>query len=513
MARLFDNSVSNYLVLAESVLAVWPGTLSIWARPTSAIGSAEHTLLSMSDTTDNDPLFRTMVSATAKAQFQVRQRSGANTNNVIGTTTLSADTWYNVIGTANSDGHGEVFLNGTSEASSATTLGSVTFNRTSIGALVRGSVAQPFPGRLAEAGIWSVVLTQGEINMLAAGVSPLLVRRAALVGHWPIIGSSPEVDWSGNGKNMSVTDTLAIADHAPVRSFFNRPVGWRGEPAAAAGGALEGTSDLSFTPSAVLTGTGALNGTAALAFSNTGTLSGAGALSGTSAVAFAASNVLTAKGSLSATASVQFANTGVLTATGALNGTSTPTFAGAAVLKGTGALAGTASIEFAGSATPALDGALLGTADLVFAGTAELKATGALIGTAAVAFTGTAQPAVDGALNGTAALTFAGQAEARAVGALNGVAAVAFDTAALLVGTAGLIGTSTIAFTATDILTAVGSLIGSSDLVFSGTASPEEPVPPPDQRIVNVGARTSTIAVAGRAGIVVPARSTPIVKQ
>ncbi len=54
-------------------------------------------------------------------------------------------------------------------------------------------------------------------------------------GLWPIIGASPEPDWSGKGRNMTVVGTPAVVAGPPIASQF-RPVTYSFPTAAAAAG-------------------------------------------------------------------------------------------------------------------------------------------------------------------------------------------------------------------------------------------------------------------------------------
>jgi len=78
-----------------------------------------------------------------------------------------------------------------------------------------------FDGDEAEAAIWDTELTANEMLMLAAGVSPIRVRPANLIGYSPIYGvNDPEPDLSGNGHNLTVEGTVNQSDHAPVGPMF-----------------------------------------------------------------------------------------------------------------------------------------------------------------------------------------------------------------------------------------------------------------------------------------------------
>jgi len=68
-----------------------------------------------------------------------------------------------------------------------------------------------FGGYLADAAIWNAALTPFEIAALVAGVRPSQIRRASLIGYWPLAGlQSPEPDLSGARNNVTLTGTQPV---------------------------------------------------------------------------------------------------------------------------------------------------------------------------------------------------------------------------------------------------------------------------------------------------------------
>lgn len=59
-------------------------------------------------------------------------------------------------------------------------------------------------GNVGHVAVWNVVLSDNEIISLAAGVSPLRIRRDNLINYWPINGQSPEIDIVG-GLSMMIS--------------------------------------------------------------------------------------------------------------------------------------------------------------------------------------------------------------------------------------------------------------------------------------------------------------------
>ena len=93
---------------------------------------------------------------------------------------------------------------------------------TSIGGLEWDSNYTAFmSGRICEAAIWTVALTDGEVAALADRISPILVRRDALVAYWPLGGAHNEDDIDIVGgfdltPVNSPTFSTALSNHAPI---------------------------------------------------------------------------------------------------------------------------------------------------------------------------------------------------------------------------------------------------------------------------------------------------------
>jgi len=88
-----------------------------------------------------------------------------------------------------------------------------------------GAENKSFDGRLCEFALWNRVLEPGEVATLAAGKSPLRVRRDPdrLRVYLPIYGNlgNPSTERgytrsSPNGASVRASDSLPQADHAPV---------------------------------------------------------------------------------------------------------------------------------------------------------------------------------------------------------------------------------------------------------------------------------------------------------
>jgi hypothetical protein len=67
-------------------------------------------------------------------------------------------------------------------------------------------------GRIAEAAIWNVALSADDAASLAAGASPLTIRRDALVGYWPLRDADGDIS-AVNAYTMTPTNSPTYGDH------------------------------------------------------------------------------------------------------------------------------------------------------------------------------------------------------------------------------------------------------------------------------------------------------------
>ncbi len=143
----------------------------------------------------------------------------------------SATSWNSLVYREVSTSSRNLVLNGdiasmATEATTITPAGLVTFEL---------GQASNIEGLIARVALWNVALADNDVRMFHAGASPVRIRPDALVGYWEIYGAdSPEPDWSGQGNGMTLTNSPAQADHAPVASPFGFDLGWQGAFTAAA---------------------------------------------------------------------------------------------------------------------------------------------------------------------------------------------------------------------------------------------------------------------------------------
>lgn len=226
MSRTLVSSSSQYLEYAGASVTAVPLTLACWVRPAAASIGAAQAIFYLGNATAGGGNNRFYLGKVSTDQFTIN----ANTSGVNGSTVVSAGVWYHVAGVFTSATARTLFVNGSSEGTNNANTTPSGVNNTTLGARYSaGSLGLYFDGEVAEATVWNVALSAGEIASLAAGAWPPGIQAANLVDHWILAGfSSPEPN-AANGNAMVVNGGAAGAPsiHPPVwRPWWgNQPFG------------------------------------------------------------------------------------------------------------------------------------------------------------------------------------------------------------------------------------------------------------------------------------------------
>ena len=202
MARNFS---ADDLTNTSAVLTAAPLTVSAWARPEAL---HEGTIFQLagdgSGGSQNQWILQTRTDG--DVWFRVRDGSIARIAEFV---SYVANTWQHFCGVERSASDRSVFLDGVKGTDPTGTVTPAGIDTTKIGQRDGGGLS--FDGDIGHVAIWNVGLTDGEVASLAVGVSPLKIRRDALVYYCPINGQSPELDVVG-GLNMTVTGAVAVEE-------------------------------------------------------------------------------------------------------------------------------------------------------------------------------------------------------------------------------------------------------------------------------------------------------------
>ena len=229
MARTFTASSGQYLSNANALVTATALTMACWFKANDVTN--QRSLISINDGTNDNRWWMLELRGHLAGDF-VGARTRAAGGDAAGVTSsgYTTGTWYHAVAVFTSATSRTCYLNGGNSGSDTTNLdpsAAVTTTTIAKRSTVGGG-SDHMDGQIAEAAIWNLALGANEIQALANGYPPTKIQSQALKGYWPLGFSSPEVDWSGNGKTMALTGSPTISDHAPVMPQFGYDTGWQG---------------------------------------------------------------------------------------------------------------------------------------------------------------------------------------------------------------------------------------------------------------------------------------------
>ncbi len=223
MALLFNDANSQFAEVDSSPISAFPWTMACWFRSDDITIDQVLMWLGDKDTADQ---YVFLGAAGTRAGDTVLALTDAGGISFAETSTgYSVNTWHHAAGVWVSATDRRAYIDGGSKGTNATSrVLSNASDRVSIGRAGDSTPGNYMSGRIAEAAIWDVALTDTEIARLLR--QPFgRVRPASLVSYWPLWGlhgSSNEIDISGNGRGLTLSGDVSEpvqANHAPVTTF------------------------------------------------------------------------------------------------------------------------------------------------------------------------------------------------------------------------------------------------------------------------------------------------------
>jgi hypothetical protein len=210
------NGTTQYLSRTSAVVTGYPVTMACWANVDNL--TARHGLMQLRRSADGFSDIVLVADGASADKILAAVEVPPEGYDAATTAAFTANTWFHAAGVFASDTSRSAFLNGGSKGTDTMSLVLETLNATQIGQWNYNDGVQLnyTNGRIAEAAIWNVALTDAEVSLLALGYSPLFVRPGSLVSYWPIIGRySPEIDVVG-GLGLTLNAAPAVAEHCRI---------------------------------------------------------------------------------------------------------------------------------------------------------------------------------------------------------------------------------------------------------------------------------------------------------
>lgn len=210
MAYDFDGT-DDYIEATSAAVTAVPISMSAWFNTSNITNSL--TVMSIASSTGSHRWGIRTGGSFAGDPVGAYTQNGATIVAADTTTGYSANTWHHAGAVFTANNSRTAYIDG---GSSATNTNSVTpsaalVNRTTIGSSWTGGARVYWPGKIAEVGIWNVALDDAEIEALAEGIRPSLVRPQNLVFYAPLVREV--IDYRG----LSLTTSGAVVDIHPRR--------------------------------------------------------------------------------------------------------------------------------------------------------------------------------------------------------------------------------------------------------------------------------------------------------
>lgn len=207
--------IANYINFAAPVTAA-PLTLACWAVH-SAVASG--VMMSLFDTGGTDYF---QLGANSSGNVLAGAFSGGSVANASSGATYSADAWFHAAAVFASSTSRTAYIGGGNKGSNTTSKSPSSIDTLFVG--IR-NVSAAWPGYLAECGVWSVALSDDEINALSHGYSPMLIRPASMLYYSPLVTSAMAAV-NRKGAANTVTGTLTTQVHCKTIRELQSDGGW-----------------------------------------------------------------------------------------------------------------------------------------------------------------------------------------------------------------------------------------------------------------------------------------------
>ena len=230
MARKFVNATPSYLTSSFGAINSYPFTIMGWFNSTNPTGIGTNpTIVACGHTSSNaDTVTVGILTSTGKLFSLLYDDNASGYDLQQPTPVISANTWYSFAFSAFSATNRTTYLNGGNavNSSAGVSISSSLNTTTTIGIYnASGGVlaGTGFDGQIAEVCFWNAALTAGEVGAFNLGRRAKEIRPESFAGWYPIDGlASPEPDYSGNARNMTLIGAPAQANGPPISAFTRR---------------------------------------------------------------------------------------------------------------------------------------------------------------------------------------------------------------------------------------------------------------------------------------------------
>jgi len=226
MARHFDGNI-QFLRNVNGILTAVPITMACWFRSDDL--TIHQSLMALWQ----DGIFQQGFELAAGGSFAgdpvvAMTADALNFEWAESTAGYAANTWHHACGVWAAINDRRAYIDGGNRGNDGNNCTPVGIDETTIGVRPDAIYQYYMSGDIAEAVIWNVALTDGEVAALATGIEAWKIRPGNIVAYWPLWGyHSPEIDCHAGTYQLTLEWGPTQSNHAPVKLFM---VYWPGTP-------------------------------------------------------------------------------------------------------------------------------------------------------------------------------------------------------------------------------------------------------------------------------------------
>jgi hypothetical protein len=207
MAYSFTAASSQFLSTATAPVTSTPFTMVCWAYTLSYPAGGFRALLGLNRSGLNE---RHYLAISNTAVFVSSRQNGSTANNIASATIpASINTWVHAGFVCSSNSNRVAYGNGTAGTANTGTA-SVTPDNFTIGIYRVPADTGFMEGYICEVGIWNIALSAADMNALAKGYKPYLVRPDSLQFYAPLVRDLTDIR---KGVTITNNNTATVIQH------------------------------------------------------------------------------------------------------------------------------------------------------------------------------------------------------------------------------------------------------------------------------------------------------------
>ena len=226
MAREYDRTGANSgscSITLSTPLTMPPITIAGWFYLTDDTYNV-YNIATICDSSSDVNYFALAVTPKATpASVVAITRDSSGSNQAATTSGASLNQWHHGCAVFRDIDDRGVYIDGAGEDTDNGLVTPSAVDRIGLGCLGRLTIGQQWNGSLAEVGVWNLALATNELRSLAAGYSPLVVRRQNLASYWPLIRKGSDIDNPDVVGRYNATDYNGPSDAAHCRVIYSAP--------------------------------------------------------------------------------------------------------------------------------------------------------------------------------------------------------------------------------------------------------------------------------------------------